>query len=145
MPLFVSRSFDIETTIHAAIDVVRDAISTPEKLSRLHPFVISVEPVSLQPNTYEIIDRLHFFGIPYRLRYRTRMLFSPEGIDSEVWAPLQFHHLGQIRLSSVPEGTLVREHVAMQAPWPLANYALRNAEQAHREMLSRLKQRVETR
>jgi hypothetical protein len=138
-----SRSFTTETIIHAEISIVRAALSNADEFIRLSPVVIAVERVPGISDTYDVTDRLYFMRIPYSFRYRVRMRFFDDIIDSEVWAPLQFHHVGQIRISSVTEGVLVREYVQMDAPRFLANYALRNAEQAHREMFSRLKRRIE--
>lgn len=146
-------TFDLEVFIGAAPDVVLAHLASFEHHDVIHPMIVAVRelkpeatPEGRTRRRYSITDRMRLG--PFRLRF-TYLAIMQVGDDGDLVSDaFQFPRVHLHNVTSCrPEGagTWMRERVMVEAPRPLLRFVVRQARNAHCEMLANLKALLEAR
>jgi hypothetical protein len=129
----------------APVKDVRDFYVDLDKIKLVHPLVVSVRTVARteRPDgyeqTYEIRDRIPLGPITLRTRYVAVLDVPVAGdviADSRQFPAVRLHTV--VSFDEVDGGTRVTERMRIEAPRPLAAVTIREAVNAHTEMLSNI-------
>jgi hypothetical protein len=133
--------------VPASAKVVRDFYVDLDNIRLVHPLVVAVRTISRTETadgyvqTYEVHDRIPLGPITLRTSYTAR-LYVPADVDGDVVTEArQFPAVrldGVVSFDAIEGGTRVVEHLRIQAPRPLLALTVREAVNAHSEMLSNI-------
>lgn len=141
-----SAEFTLSEDVAAPPDRVRDFYVDLDNMRLVHPLVVSARTVARDDTatgyvqTYRVVDRIPLGRITLRTRYVARL--HVPAVGDVVAEARQFPG---VRLRSVvafdetDSGTRVVEQTRISAPRPLAGMTIREAVQAHTELLSNIR------
>ncbi len=117
----------------------------------LHPLIESIRPLPPRPDRpqakhYRVVDRIPLG--PFRLKaVYTAALdpVSPSEVHGLAWQSPGIHLHTTYQLEPEPGGTLLREHVRVEAPWLLLRFVVGQASASHRVTLFEMKALLEQR
>ena len=141
-------TFEKEIFIQADAKTVIDTIADYSQHHKIHPLIIKVEGAQTEPDgvrRYFITDSLQWGPFKFKIKYQADIIAVTE--DTVHTTAYQSPGTYVTNVTKVtPQGTGVRLHetITMQAPNRLFDYAFKQAETAHTEMLNRIKTFVET-
>ncbi len=133
-----TRTFELDTLVHAPVEQVRQLFADPRLWIRLHPLITEIEEEAENPGFFRIRETVRVAGIPIDNRYRARITPHDAGVDSEAWSAPAIHLDNRLRWYAEGSSTRIRETCHVEAPSPLAAYVTRTAQRAHREQLERV-------
>lgn len=121
-----------------------------DNLSAVHPLVVSVRSTGRTPNghgyqqEYRIVDRIRMGPFTMRTAYRARLSVPSTGdVTAEARQFPGVRLRTKVEFVPTDSGTRVTEHITIDAPRPLAAFTVREATNAHREMLAGMRRRFE--
>lgn len=140
--------------LHSSDHVITDDVPGPPEavrafycdltnIARVHPLVVSIEPTDRTESadshtqTYRVRDRIPLGPITLKVAY-TASVHVPTSGDVLTEAR-QFPHVrlhGTVSFDEIDGGTRVTERIRIEAPRLLAAMTVREAVQAHAEMLA---------
>lgn len=141
----VERTLDQD--VPAPVKDVRDFYVDLDKIKLVHPLVVSVRTVARtdRPDgyeqTYEIRDRIPLGPFTLNTRYVAVLDVPVAGdviADSRQSPRVRLHTV--VSFDEIDGGTRVTERMRIEAPRPLAAVTVREAVNAHTEMLSKMAQ-----
>ncbi|WP_343710449.1 SRPBCC family protein [Mycobacterium sp.] len=114
-----------------------------ENLKAVHPLIVSVRTVSRvetttgYDQTYRVRDRIPLGRLTLPISYRARLHVPVHGdVTTEARQFPRVRLTATVTFEPVAAGTRLTENLTMCAPRPLAAMTIREAVQAHREMLA---------
>ena len=140
-------TFEKEIFIQADAKTVIDTIADYSQHHKIHPLIIKVERAQTEPDgvrRYFITDSLQWGPFKFKIKYQADIIAVTE--DTVHTRAYQSPGTYVTNITKVtPQGAGVRLHetITMQAPNMLFDYAFKQAETAHTEMLQRIKTFVE--
>ncbi len=143
------RDFQQSIEINVAPEQVYPFFSSYDRHTTLHPLIVAIRPIAPRPAAptarwYRITDRIQLGPLRYSFTYTAHL--TAAGAGTLVSEALQFprvHLRNTTRCLHAGAGTRVEEAISITAPRPLIGYVCAQAEQAHRQLLLRLKQHLE--
>ncbi|HEY5840244.1 MAG TPA: SRPBCC family protein [Mycobacterium sp.] len=133
----------VSEQVPAAPDEVRTFYVDLGNLKLLHPFLVSVRPLDRTDTTdgytqtYRIRENIPLLGLRLPIRFRARLTVPRTGdviTESRQFPRIRLHTV--VSFEPADGGTLLTERMRIEAPRPLAGVAVRQAVDAHREMLA---------
>ena len=126
-------------------DQVRDFYVDLDNIRLVHPLIVSVEVLSRSETSdgyqqsYQVVDRIPLGPFTMQITYRARLQVPTEGdvsteADQFPGVPLR----GTVSFTPFEGGTRVTERIRFAAPRPLAPVTVREAVNAHTEMLAKI-------
>ncbi len=143
------RSFEQSITIAAAPAQVAPFFASYDQHTVLHPLIIAIQPIAARPAApearwYAITDRMQIGPLRFSFTYTAALRDAGDGtFISDAFQSPRVHLHNITRCQPQGAGTLVHEHVTIDAPRLLIGYVHQQALLAHRELLARLKQHIE--
>jgi hypothetical protein len=136
--------------VPGAPDEVRAHYVDLNNIKAVHPLVVAVDSLSRTATDdgyvqlYRVRDRIPLGPLTLPISYTARLEVPSSG-------PVltQARQFPAVRLDSVvsfdpiPEGTRLTERIRFTAPWPLLAVTVRQAVQAHNEMLAGIRRHFE--
>lgn len=135
------NSFELEVLINAPYAKVLTFVQTPIKMIALNPLVIEAHEQTA--NLYAIQDRLKVLGMTFKVNYTAHFTMKPMGYEVETTASGTRTH-STLTCATQGAHTLVHEYTHFTALWGMTRYVHTTANTAHRELLARLKNKLET-
>lgn len=138
--------------ISASAQKILDFLFNPENHLQLHPLVVRIDVVDhgTDPDgrpfvVFDVTDSLRMFGIPFKVKYRTKMvLFAAEKkLFLDAASPGNVTTQVTWKMLEKDEMTEIHEEVSLTAPSLLANYSVRQSKESHIGMFGRLKTKME--
>ncbi|MDT5011692.1 MAG: hypothetical protein QOH57_3309 [Mycobacterium sp.] len=135
----------LDQVVPAPVQDVRDFYVDLDKIKLVHPLVVSVRTVARteRPDgyeqTYEIRDRIPLGPFTLKTRYVAVLNVPVAGdvtADSRQSPGVRLHTV--VSFDAVDAGTRVTERMRIEAPRPLAGVTVREAVNAHTEMLVKI-------
>jgi|SRR6478752_10446861 len=133
----------VSEQVPAAPDEVRAFYVDLDNIRTVHPLVVSVQSTDRRETadgyaqTYAIRDRIPLGPVALPIRYVARLTVPRTGdviADSHQFPRVHLHTV--VSFEPADGGTLLTERMRIEAPRPLAGVAVRQAVDAHREMLA---------
>ncbi len=137
--------------VPGAPDAVRAHYVDLNNISDVHPLVVSVETLSHTStddgyvHLYRVRDRIPLGPVTLPITYTARLEVPSTGpVRTEA------RQFPAVRLDSVvsfepiPTGTRLTERIRFTAPWPLLGVTVRQAVDAHREMLAGIRRHFQS-
>lgn len=141
-------TFEKEIFIRSDIKTVLGVISEFSQHHKVHPLIVKVEQVIAPAGVlrrYFITDQLQWGLFKFKIRYRADILSLTENeVHTEAYQSPNTFVDNLTRVTPAKDGVLLKEIVNLKAPNLLFNYAFRQAQTAHAEMLNRIKGFVES-
>ncbi|OBI84651.1 polyketide cyclase / dehydrase and lipid transport [Mycobacterium sp. E740] len=121
-----------------------------DNIATVHPLVVSVRTSGVTRDEhgyrqgYRVTDRIPVGPVTLRVTYRAWLTVP---VDGDVTAHAR--QFPGVRVDTVvgfaatDHGTRVTEHLTIEAPRPLASFTVRQAVDAHREMLAGIRRRFD--
>lgn len=146
------RMFEQEIFVDAEPPVVIGYLASYAHHDAIHPMIVAVrelDPRRTAEGTiqrrYAITDRMRLGPLTTRFTYLATIYQEVDGeLVSDAYQFPRIHLRNRTRCEASGTGTLIREHVTVEAPRPLLGFVARQAETAHRAMLANLKALVES-
>ena len=140
------RRFEQSIQIAAEPALVHELLGDLHRHRDLHPLIESIEDLAPEPGRsgvrrYRVTDRIRLGPLSFRITYVAEIeVVRPDLILGTAWQSPGIELRTRYRITPAPlGGTLLREDVLLEAPFPLIGYARRQAEAAHRETFAKLK------
>jgi hypothetical protein len=144
----------VEETVPAPPADVRDFYVDLNNIKTVHPLVVAVDTISRDESpdgytqTYRVRDRIPLGPLRLGIAYTARLDVPLGGDDvGDVHTEArQFPRVilrGVVSFDGVGDGTRVTERLAIEAPRPLAAVTVRQALDAHAEMLAGIRRHFE--
>ncbi|KAJ3560815.1 hypothetical protein NP233_g10586 [Leucocoprinus birnbaumii] len=154
-PLYIDRTIVIRRRIRASLAAVAEFTSDGEKYMRLQPFVMKMQEDTSNPCLYRVLERVPApFGL-WEMDNSFELVFSQpvedEGgrgidmsgqMDAKIVAP-KVKSTVRVRETEEPGVVEVVEILSIQVLIFMASYVAGLIERAHKDLLSRLAERVE--
>jgi len=141
-------TFEKQIFIQADAKTVINVIADYSNHHEIHPLIIKVERAPDAPehiSRYFITDSLHWGPFKFKIKYQADIIsITGDTVHTEAYPSLGTTVTNVTKITPKDNGVVLHETVTMKAPSLLFNYAFRQAEAAHEEMLKRIKQFVET-
>jgi len=140
-------TFEKEIHIHSDAATVINIIADYSQHHKIHPLIISVERAAEAPEgvrRYFITDSLQWGPFKFKIKYRADIIAVTEDtVHTEAYQSPNTRVTNLTKVTSQGDGVRLHETITMEAPDILFNYAFKQAETAHEEMLKRIKFFVE--
>jgi hypothetical protein len=140
----------VSADVPGAPDAVRAHYVDLDNIKDVHPLVVSVETLSRTDtddgyvHIYRVRDRIPLGVVSLPITYTARLEVPSTGpVRTEA------RQFPAVRLDSVvsfdpiPTGTRLTERIRFTAPWPLLAVTVRQAVEAHTEMLAGIRRHFE--
>ncbi|MCF6277469.1 MAG: SRPBCC family protein [Anaerolineales bacterium] len=140
-------TFTTEIYVDRAPEHVLEFLSDLSRHDRIHPLIVSVEELNTpeeQFRRYRITDRIPFGPFMLKAVYEADIWRTQDGDLRSIarQSPgIVLHNL--TRAIPKGDGTLLREEVSVKAPRLLLNFVIRQAEESHEKMFTRIKEALE--
>lgn len=131
---------------------ILDFLFNPENHLHLHPLVQRIDilergttPEGHPFVLFDVTDSLRMMGIPFKVKYRTKMIRFPENkLYLDAVSPGNVTTQVSWTMQEKDGVTQLHEDVSLTAPSLLANYSVNQSKQSHIGMFTRLKEKMET-
>ena len=115
----------------------------------LHPLIESIRRLEASPDRprakrYRVIDRIPIG--PFRMKSVYTAALDPVSaneVHGLAWQAPGIHLHTTYQLEPDGDGSLLREHVRVEAPWPLLRFVVGQASRSHRTTLQKMKALLE--
>jgi hypothetical protein len=139
----VGSEHSLVETVPAPPTVVRDFYVDLDNIKAVHPLVIAVDTISSEETaeghtqTYRVRDRIPLGPLRLGIAYTATVHVPVDGdVRTEARQFPSVRLNGVVSFDGTDEGTCVTERLAIEAPRPLAAVTVRQALDAHVEMLA---------
>jgi hypothetical protein len=140
-------SFEKEIFIQADAKTVVDLIADYSQHHKIHPLIEKVERAAQEPagvRRYFITDNLQWGPFKFRIKYQADILsVTADTVHTQAFQSPNTTVTNLTKISPSQNGVILHETVTMQAPDLLFAYAFQQAQNAHGEMLKRIKSFIE--
>jgi hypothetical protein len=140
-------SFEKEIFIQADPKTVVDLIADYSQHHKIHPLIEKVERAAEEPagvRRYFITDNLQWGPFKFRIKYQADILSVTEDtVHTQAFQSPNTTVTNLTKIRPVQNGVILHETITMQAPNLLFAYAFQQAQNAHGEMLKRIKSFIE--
>lgn len=131
---------------------ILDFLFNPENHLHLHPLVQRIDVLERGTTPeghpfvlFDVTDLLRMAGIPFKVKYRTKMIRLPENkLYLDAVSPGNVTTQVTWTMHEKDGGTHLHEDVSLTAPSLLANYSVNQSKQSHMGMFARLREKMET-
>ncbi len=132
--------------IPAPPDRVREFYVDLNNIRLVHPLVVSVQSIGREKTadgyvqTYRVQDRIPLGPLTLRTRYVARLCVPATGdvlTEARQFPGVRLH--GVVTFDEIDGGTRIAEKIRIEAPRVLAAVTVREAVEAHTEMLSNIR------
>jgi hypothetical protein len=137
-------------TIHAPAQKILDFLFNPENHLQLHPLVIRIDVIERGTTPapfvlFDVTDSLRMMGIPFTVKYRTKMIRYPAENKLYLDAVSPGNVTTQVSWTLQEKNgvTALHEEVSLTAPSLLVKYSVKQSKQSHLGMFARLKEKTE--
>lgn len=141
-------TFEKEIFIQSDAATVINIIADYSQHHKIHPLIIKVEKTTAPEGIrrYFITDSLQWGPFKFKIKYQADILAVTEDtVHTEAYQSPGTYVTNITKVTPSGEGVRLHETITMKAPNLLFNYAFKQAEAAHGEMLQRIKSYVESR
>lgn len=141
-----SAQLTLSEDVAAAPVRVRDFYVDLDNMALVHPLVVAVRCVERHDTadgyvqTYRVVDRIALGRLRLRIRYVARVQVPITGdvvAEARQFPGVRLRTV--VTFDEIPGGTRVVERIRITAPAPVAGLTVREAENAHREMLANIR------
>jgi len=140
-------TFEKQILIHSDVRTVFPVISEFSQHHKVHPLIIKVEEAEAPKGVlrrYFITDQLQWGPFKFKIKYRADILsLTGNEVHTEAYQSPNTFVDNITSVTPAEDGVLLKEKVTLKAPSLLFDYAFKQAEAAHGEMLLRLKNFIE--
>jgi hypothetical protein len=140
-------SFEKEIFIQADPKTVVDLIADYSQHHKIHPLIEKVERAAEEPagvRRYFITDNLQWGPFKFRIKYQADILSVTEDtVHTQAFQSPNTTVTNLTKIRPAQNGVILHETITMQAPNLLFAYAFQQAQNAHGEMLKRIKSFIE--
>ena len=140
-------TFEKEIFIQADAKTVIDTIADYSQHHKIHPLIIKVERAQTEPDgvrRYFITDSLQWGPFKFKIKYQADIIAVTEDtVHTRAYQSPGTYVTNVTKVTPQGDGVRLHETITMQAPNMLFDYAFKQAEAAHTEMLQRIKAFVE--
>jgi hypothetical protein len=140
-------SFEKEIFIQANPKTVVDLIADYSQHHKIHPLIEKVERATEEPagvRRYFITDNLQWGPFKFRIKYQADILSVTEDtVHTRAFQSPNTTVTNLTKIRPAQNGVILHETITMQAPNLLFAYAFQQAQNAHGEMLKRIKSFIE--
>jgi hypothetical protein len=140
--------FEKEIFIQSDAATVIRVIADYSQHHKIHPLIVKVERADDAPEgvrRYVITDRLQWGPFKFTIKYQADIIAVTEDtVHTEARQSPGTHVTNVTKVTPMNNGVRLHETITMKAPNLLFNYAFKQAETAHEEMLQRIKKFVES-
>ncbi|KAF5377499.1 hypothetical protein D9615_005348 [Tricholomella constricta] len=146
-PLTLTRAVSFKKIIHASPDTVLKLLHDPNVLFTGNPLITDVISDPSNPSAYTVTDRLVVLGyFKTQVKYKCRLSFLEDGVDTDVVAGLGTKSKGQYRVRDGENGTTVlSEDATIEGLCFLISYIVKTMSAAHEDVLENLGAKAENR
>jgi len=145
--MWLSRSrFELREEVPGAPEDVRTFFTDLANMKLVHPLVVAVDCLDDRRDAqghfraYRVRDRVPFGPLNLAVTYRATVLIAPDDVvHTEARQFPQVRLRGEVTFAPAGAGTTVTETVDIEAPRPLAAFAVEQAEKAHAAMLAAIR------
>lgn len=139
--------FEKEIFIQSDIKTVVDLIADYNQHHKIHPLIEKVERAAQEPagvRRYFITDNLQWGPFKFRIKYQADILSVTEDtVHTQAFQSPNTTVTNLTKIRPSQNGVILHETITMQAPNFLFAYAFQQAQNAHGEMLKRIKSFLE--
>lgn len=140
-------TFEKQIHIRSDVKTVLQVVSEFSQHHKIHPLIVKVEQAEAPEGVlrrYFITDQLQWGPFKFKIKYRADILSLTENeVHTEAYQSPNTFIDNITSVTPAEEGVLLKEKVTLKAPSLLFDYAFKQAEAAHGEMLLRLKKFIE--
>jgi hypothetical protein len=141
-------TFEKEIFIQSDPATVINVIADYSNHHKIHPLIIKVERAKDEPagvRRYFITDSLQWGSFKFKIKYQADIIAVTEDIvHTEAYQSPGTYITNVTKVTPKENGARLHETITLKAPDMLFNYAFKQAETAHEEMLKRIKNFVES-
>lgn len=147
----ISQQFRLQRDIRCSSATVHEFLCDLHNYEELHPLIETISDLETAADLphvrrYRVVDRVQFGPLRLRIVYTAALqALTPTTVRGYAWQfpGVRLETLYEISESS-PGLSCVCESVRVSAPWGLGRMVTRQARDAHRKTLERLKRHLET-
>jgi hypothetical protein len=140
-------SFEKEIFIQADAKAVVDLIADYSQHHKIHPLIEKVERAASEPEgirRYFITDNLKWGPFKFRIKYQADILsVTHDTVHTRAYQSPNTTVTNLTKITASQNGVVLHETITLQAPNLLFAYAFQQAQNAHGEMLKRIKSFME--
>jgi len=140
-------TFEREIFIESDAATVINAIADYSNHHKIHPLIIKVERAKNEPEgvkRYFITDSLQWGPFKFKIKYQADIIAVTEDtVHTEAYQSPETYVTNITKVTPYGSGVRLHETITMKAPDLLFAYAFKQAENAHTELLQRIKTFVE--
>jgi len=140
-------TFEKEIFIQSNTITVINLITDYSNHHKIHPLIIKVERAKDEPTgvrRYFITDSLQWGPLKFKIKYQADIVsVTDDTVHAEAYQSPGTYITNVTRVTPQANGVRLHETITLKAPDMLFNYAFKQAEVAHEEMLKRIKSFVE--
>lgn len=140
-------SFEREISINSDVKTVVDLIADYSQHHKIHPLIEKVERAREEPagiRRYFITDNLQWGPFKFKIKYQADIIsVSEDMVHTEAYQSPGTYITNVTKISPAQNGVVLHETITIKAPNLLFEYAFRQAQTAHEEMLKRIKSFIE--
>jgi hypothetical protein len=141
-------TFEKEIFIESDAATVINAIADYSNHHKIHPLIIKVERARNQPEgvrRYFITDSLQWGPFKFKIKYQADIIAVTEDtVHTEAYQSPGTYVTNITKITPHRGGVRLHETITLKAPDLLFAYAFKQAENAHTELLQRIKTFVES-
>ena len=142
-------TFEKEIFIKSEVKTAIDLISDYSQHHNVHPLIVKVEQADNAPGVmrrYFITDSLQWGPFKFKIKYRADIIAVTEDtVHTQAFQSPNTFVENITKVVPAEGGITLHETITLKAPNRLFNYAFQQAQDAHGEMLQRIKRNLEAR
>lgn len=139
--------FEKEIFIQSGVKTVVDLIADYSQHHKIHPLIEKVERAKDEPagvRRYFITDNLQWGPFKFKIKYQADIISVTEDtVHTQAYQSPNTHVENLTKITPTQNGVTLHETITMKAPDLLFDYAFKQAQTAHGEMLQRIKDFIE--
>lgn len=143
------NSFEKEIFIKSDVKTVIDLITDYSQHHKIHPLIEKVERAADEPagvKRYYITDNLRWGIFKFKIKYQADIIsVTEDSVHTQAFQSPRTFVENFTKITPVQGGVILHETLTLRAPDLLFGYAFEQAQNAHAEMLQRIKIFVEAR
>ncbi len=140
-------SFEKEIFIQADAKTVVDLIADYSQHHKIHPLIEKVERATSEPEgirRYFITDNLQWGPFKFKIKYQADILsVTTDTVHTRAYQSPRTTVTNLTKIVPSQNGVILHETITLRAPNLLFAYAFQQAQNAHGEMLKRIKSFIE--
>lgn len=141
-------TFEKEIFIQSDVATVIHVIADYSNHHKIHPLILKVERAKEEPagvRRYYITDSLQWGPFKFKIKYQADIIaITEDTVHTEAYQSPGTYVTNITKVTPKDNGVRLHETITMKTPDLLFNYAFKQAETAHEEMLKRIKKFVES-